>query len=310
LEPILALPPDLPPHDAAARRPVPHRIVAEWPKGTFLENLAVLDDGEIAVSVMSEARLDRVRISGERRVLRQFDRPVTGLATMGRNLFVAIGEPGAETPVIWRLDPDTGAGEPWVELRGALFANGVTPFDAGRLLVAESWAGRLLIVDLVAKTVGVWLEDERLTRAPGIPFLPGANGVKRFGDCVLVSSNGRALMLRADIRPDGSAGPLILAAERLRADDFAFDAEGSVYLCTHIGHSLDRLDSAGERVSLGGAPEGLAGSTSCAFGRHGDEREALYVATTGGIVLPPDGILQPARLVRLAVGVAGHPLGL
>jgi pimeloyl-ACP methyl ester carboxylesterase len=34
-------------------------------------------------------------------------------------------------------------------------------------------------------------------RAPGIEFLPGANGVKRFGERVMVSSTGRAMLLAA-----------------------------------------------------------------------------------------------------------------
>ena len=83
MDPILSLPPTLPPHHAAELRPVPHRIVAEWPTGTFLENLAVLDDGALAVSILSDARIDRVTLAGERSTLRQFVAPVTGLATAG-----------------------------------------------------------------------------------------------------------------------------------------------------------------------------------------------------------------------------------
>lgn len=36
-------------------------------------------------------------------------------------------------------------------------------------------------------------------------------------------------------------------AERLRFDDLAFETRGRAYLCTHIGHSLDRLDRDGTR---------------------------------------------------------------
>jgi sugar lactone lactonase YvrE len=189
-----------------------------------------------------------------------------------------------------------------------MFANGLTPFDSAHLLLAESHLGQLCLIDLAAKRTDVWIEDERLTRAEGIPFLPGVNGVKRFHDAVTVSSTGRALMLRATVLPDGSAGPLEVIAERLRVDDLAFDAAGNAYLCTHIGHSLDRLTPVGDRVSLGGVAQGLAGSTACAFGRRGAERQALYITTTGGIVTPPGGVLQHARLVRLDVGVDGYPL--
>ncbi len=308
MDAILNLPPTLAPHEPAPLHAVPHRIVAAWPVGTFLENLAVLDDGFIAVSVLSEARIDRVAPSGERTVLRQFQAPVTGLAVMGHSLFATVGEPGKETAVLWRLNLDKGQAERWMPLDGMTFANGMTPFDATRLVIADSWAGRLVLADIARKTTSEWLADVRLTRAPGIDFRPGANGVKRFGNAVTVSSNGRALLLRAAVRDDGTAGPIEVVAERLRVDDLAFDVAGNAYLCTHIGHSVDRLAPTGQRVSLGGAAAGLAGSTACAFGRHGDERGALYVTTTGGIVMPPNGVLEPAKLVRLDVGALGYDL--
>ena len=308
MDAILALPPDLPPHDAAPLRPVGHRVIAEWAPGTFLENLAVLDDGDIAVAVMTEARIDRVSLSGSRSTLIQLREPPTGLSVINGILYAAVGEPGGGDAHLWRIDPRSGGAESWMPLDGVVFANGLTPFDAGRLLLAESHLGQLCMIELATKRSSVWIADEKLTRTDGIPFLPGANGVKRFGDAVTVSSNGRALLLRVPVLPDGSAGALEVIAERLRVDDLAFDVTGAAYLCTHIGHSLDRLSPSGERVSLGGIAQGLAGSTACAFGRHGAERQALYVTTTGGIVLPPDGVLQPARLVRLGLGVDGYPL--
>ncbi len=304
MDAILDLPPSLPPHDAAPLAPVAYRVVAEWPVGTFLENLALLPGGDIAVSVLSEARLDRVSPDGAITPWRQFEAPPTGLAIMNGRLFVAVGEPGAGEAVLWSLDVQGGAGEPFMTLAGVGFANGLTPFAPGKLLVAESWRGQLCLIDLSTKALSVWLEDERLTRAPGIDVLPGANGVKRYGDEVTVSSNGRALLLRATVRPDGTAGPLHLLAERLRVDDFAYDRLGRLYLCTHIGHSVDRLGRNGRRFSLGGPDQGLAGSTACAFAPDG----ALFVTTTGGILAPPNLTLEPARLVRLEVGAEGHPL--
>jgi len=312
MDAILQLPPHLPPHDAAPLRPVPHQILAEWPEGTFLENLAVLDDGDIAVAVMTEARIDRVSISGRRQSVRstliQLVEPPTGLCVINGFLYAAVGEPGGGRAHLWRIDPRTGTGEGWMALEGVVFANGLTPFDGSRLLLADSHLGKLFLIDLANKRTTVWIEDERLTRADGIPFLPGANGVKRFGNIVTVSSNGRALLLRATVLADGAAGPLEVIAERLRVDDLAFDVHGAIYLCTHIGHSLDRLSPSGKRVTLGGPMQGLAGSTACAFGREGAERQALYVTTTGGIVTPPGGVLQPAKLVRLEVGADGYPL--
>jgi hypothetical protein len=308
MEPILQLPPDLPVHDSAPFSPTAVSVVTTWPKGTFVENLAVLDDGDIVVSILSEARIDRVSPAGAVTPLIQFQVPPTGLAVADGALFAAVGDPGQAPMTLWRIDPRTGAGEAWMVVEDAVFLNGLTPFDVGRLLAADSHQGRLYLIDLVARTSKVWLEDERLTRAPGVDFLPGANGVKRFTDHIFVSSTGRALFLKADVLADGSAGALTLVADRVRIDDFAFDVAGGAYLTTHIGHSLDRLDTSGVRVTLAGPGEGLAGSTACAFGRAEADRASLYVTTTGGIVTPPGEILQPAKLLRLDVGAEGWPL--
>ena len=53
----------------------------------------------------------------------------------------------------------------------------------------------------------------------------------------------------------------------------------------------------------------MAGSTSCAFGTAPEERTSLFVVTTGGAIMPYQGVAQPAKLVRLDVGVAGRPVG-
>jgi sugar lactone lactonase YvrE len=305
MDPIPSLPAALPPHDPAPLAVVAHHVVATWPEGTFVENLAVLDGGDIAVSILSEARIDRVTPDGVVTPLIGFSAPPTGLAVTDGALFAAVGEPGQPPITLWRIDPDSGAGEAWMTVGGAVFLNGLTPFAPGRLLATDSAQGRLYLIDLASRTSTVWLEDERLTPAPGVEMLPGANGVKRFGETVMVSSTGRALLLRAAIGPDGAARTLETVAKRLRVDDLAFDAAGSVYLTTHIGHSLDRLSPDGTRVTLAGPNQGMAGSTACAFGRTAADRTALYVTTTGGIVTPPGGVLQSAKLVRLDVGAAG-----
>jgi sugar lactone lactonase YvrE len=274
----------------------------------FVENIAPMADGGFVVSILSEARLDRVAPDGAVSTLAQLSQPPTGLALDGDTLYVSVGEPGQAPMTLWRIDPAGGAAEPWMEVAGAVFLNGLTWFEPGLLMASDSHQGRLYLIDIRSRQSRVWLEDERLTPAPGFAFLPGANGVKRNATHVYVSSTGRALLLRAPVLADGSAGSLELVAERLRVDDFAFDEAGAAYLTTHIGHSLDRLGPDGDRVSLGGVAEGMAGSTACAFGRGAGDDTALYVTTTGGIVGPPGGRLERAKLVRLDVGAKGRPL--
>lgn len=305
MEPILTLPPSMPPHDAVPFSTVPHKVVATWPEGTFVENLAVLDDGSIAVSVLSEARIDHVSLHGERSTLAQLPVPPTGLVVVDGVLYTAAGELGKGPIQIWRIEPDTGSAEPILTVDGAIFLNGLTRLGDDSLIAAESLLGRVFRINLRSKTSDIWCADERLTPSPLADFLPGANGIKRFGGHVYISSNSRALLFRVPVLADGSAGATERVAERLRADDFAFDREGNLYLCTHIGNTLDRLAPSGERTSLAGVGQGMAGSTACAFGRTGSDNTQLYVTTTGGLFGPPEGKLQPAKLVRLDVGAEG-----
>jgi hypothetical protein len=50
----------------------------------------------------------------------------------------------------------------------------------------------------------------------------------------------------------------------------------------------------------------MPGSTACVF--HRDDPGALYVTTTGGLIMPLNGVPQEAKLMRLEVGAAGRPL--
>lgn len=307
MDPILDLPADLPPHDPAPPHYVPARTICEWPVGTFVENLVPLTDGSFAVSVLSEARIDRVWPDGRRATLVQLTLPVTGLVRIGSTLFAAVGVPEKAPWSIWTIDLASGAATQLLEVAGAVFLNGMAALSKSVLLANESVHGRVLRVDLGARASTIWLEDERLLPAPKAPFLPGANGLKLHDGYAWITSNGRALFCRAPIVGD-RAGILEVVAERLRGDDFAFDTAGNAYIATHIGHSLDRLAQNGTRVTLAGADHGLAGSTACAFGITPADAGALYVTTTGGIIGPVGGALQPARLVRLALGATGAPL--
>ncbi len=278
--------------------------LTEWPSGTFIENLTPLQDGSFIVSLLNEARLERVLQDGKRQPMRQFQAPPTGLAILGGGLYVNVGEPGHNGHAIWKIDQSTGEGDIAIDMPDARFLNGLTPFDAHSLLVPDSLQGRLYHIDLRTKKVHIWFEDERLMQAPSVPELPGVNGVKRYKNSVTVTSTGKALVLRIAIKPDGSAGAVSLVSDQLRGDDIAFDADGNLYITTHLGNSLDRLSPDGTRVKLAGVEQGMAGSTACTFGVKG----GLYVTTTGGIVNPQPGGIQPARLLRVDVDASPYPI--
>ena len=154
----------------------------------------------------------------------------------------------------------------------------------------------------------LWLEDAALTPLPGVQGLPGVNGIKRFVDRYALSNTARAKIVVVSLDDRGRPGRPTVLADNLRADDIAFDTEGALYCTTHMHHSLVRLQADGSRSTLAGPADGMAGSTACAFGRTTQDRAALYVTATGGVGAPFEGRLQPAKLVRLDLGIAGASL--
>jgi sugar lactone lactonase YvrE len=301
-------PPDaFPGHDGGHWAPVASEVVASWPQGHFAENLAVDPAGAVYVSLHSHNRIDR--FDPKTRQVEEFARltaPAAGLAfDAAGSLWVTGGAVGQVPGYIWRIS--SGQPELWVEIPDAVFMNGCTPhLDGHTLLVCESMTGRILAVDQKERRWGVWLQDDRLR--PKAAQTPGANGIKLHDGWAWISITSDDRIVRSRIAADGDAGPMEVVAEKLRADDFAFGESGTAYIATHPAQAVLRLHPDGRRETIAGPHEGAVGSTACAFGRRAEDRNSLYVTTTGGLFYPYQGEIQEAKLLRLDVGERGQPL--
>jgi sugar lactone lactonase YvrE len=292
-------------HDGGEWAPVESEVVASWPRGHFLENLAVDPTGAVYVSLHSHNRIDR--FDPETRRVEEFARltaPAAGLAfDASGSLWVTGGVVGQAPGYVWRIR--SGQPELWVEIPDALFMNGCTPHLDGRtLLVCESVTGRILAIDQIEKRWSVWLQDDRLR--PKSPQTPGANGIKLSDGLAWISVTSHDRIVRSTA--DAGAGPIEIVAERLRADDFAFGESGAAYIATHPAHTVLRLLPDGRRETIAGPHEGAVGCTACAFGRRAEDRKSLYVTSTGGLLYPYRGEIQDAKLLRFNVGEEGQPL--
>ena len=281
-------------------------IVTTWPKGSFVENIAIDPNGAIFVTLHTDKAVIRVDpATGTATPFAQFDTPVAGLAFASDGaLIVSGGTPGQVPGVIWRVKLD-GTVSHVADLPEAAFLNGVTPLGE-RFLVADSIGGLIYVVGPVDGSVATWLADNRLAPADA-SGTPGANGIKIFAGHAYISVTGSDMIYRAPLAGE-AAGPLEVYAERLRADDFAIDTSGALYIATHPARSLVRLAPDGTRTTLAGAEHGMVGATAVAFGRRQADRHAIYVTTTGGTMTVPAEELELAKLVRVEVGAAGAPL--
>jgi sugar lactone lactonase YvrE len=298
-----------PGHDGGAWSPVPAAVVASWPAGHFAENLAVDAAGAVFVSLHSHNTVMRYDPDGGAlAVFTTLPAPVAGLAFDAAGALWATGGVLGQAPgIVWRIAPDGEAVE-WARIADAVFLNGSTPHpDGHRLLVCESMTGRIIAVD--QRRQGVWhnwFADQRL--CPSSQQTPGANGIKFWRDEAWISVTDLNLMYRIGLGADGNPGALQIAAEHVRADDFAFGASGALYIATHPAQTVMRIGPTADRATIAGPVEGAVGSTACAFGRAKSDQTALYVTTTGGLWSPYRGAVQDAKLLRLDVGEPGLPL--
>lgn len=293
-------------HDEVELEPVAHRLVASLPPGTFVENLALLPDGDVVVSVHSGRELVRVRPDGRRSSLARLPVPPTGIVVDGDRLLVAGGEPGVGPHAVFEVGPDGGARR-LLDVPGSLFLNGFAPAREGFGYCVDSLLGVVFEIDLVGAVARPVLENELLGKISAEPMLPGVNGIAVGDDALWLTNTDRAIVLRAGLGADGPDGSIEVVAEHLRGDDIALDATGSLYITTHIHNTLVRLDPDGSRRALAGPEQGMHGSTACAFGVGADDH-ALFVTTTGGVVMPVDDTPREAKLVRLEIGRPGRPV--
>jgi len=273
------------PAGGAAAEPV---ALAVHAAPTFLENVAVLEDGTILYTDYTARAVRAVRPGEATRVFAEIGAhavsvlpvaegilvaahgtPFTdGPSFLGTGLFVVLDRAGREV----RRFPAPSVG----------FVNGIAALPDGTVLAADSAAGSILRVDVGAGAVETWFADPLLAPAPPPAFRPGANGLKPDGrGGVLVSSSARRAVYRIAVGPDGRprGGPVPVAEDLPGADDFAVLADGGLVVATH-GDRVVRTAPDGTWTTLTDDRRVL-GSTAVAVFGAGPDRRAVVLGTGG-----------------------------
>jgi sugar lactone lactonase YvrE len=285
------------PHDAVALHPVATEVVAQWPPGTILENLALDRDGEswLVTSPFNQT-IYRVGADGTTHTAAKFDQWVTGIVSHPRGPLAAVGTQGQPD---WRLHRITDvAAQAVCQLPGVLFANGMA-WAGGRLLVVDSLRSVVLAVDIEAGTSSLWLDHPLLTPMRPDSPAPGINGITVHDGWVIITNTQRGLLLRVPVESPQPRRDLEVLAERLSGDDLAVMPDGRIMVATHTFHSVLCLHPDGRREDIAGYDQGVAGPTAVAVGP--ESTPTVYVSTTGGLLSPPRDDVEPARLLRMDV---------
>lgn len=187
------------------------------------------------------------------------------------------------------------------------------------ILVADSFISQIWRVDLAEPggrpKVRPWLKHDSIAHLPDsrVPDQPGVNGLKFAAQSnhIYYTSTAKELFMRVRIDPEtlDPAGEPELVATGMMGDDLWIDeASGHAYVATHRQNTIDRVsltpgpDNSG-RTRVAGDPftEELIGPTSGGWGRKdGEHGKVAYFLTDGGNKTPPpDGIVRPAKVLRL-----------
>jgi hypothetical protein len=314
-------------------------VMASFPEGYFLENLAVREDNSILLTTLNQKELWYVPPSDQHTPaepfrLHTFDQHASGIVELEPDIFYISSSNWYTTheSYLHRLDFGKwtrGASvKPEVVLafpEAARGLNGSCAIAPGVILIADCFASLIWRVDLPPgggkPLQEVWLRHNSVGYFPGAmkPEMPGVNGVRYSprSNYLYYTSTAKKLFMRVPVNPDThepAGEPELVLAGRM-GDDFCIDEDAKVaYLTTHRQNTIDRVSldpakNSGFTQSVAGDPlneeltlnEELIGPTSAAWSRRpGDYGRVAFILTDGGTASPlPDGVRRPARLLRV-----------
>jgi sugar lactone lactonase YvrE len=282
---------------AEAPGAAPHRVLASFPNGSYMENLTVSRRGEVLFTNYFAGRVELWARGSARTFATLPVHPVNIVETQQGFLVLAhaaafTGGPDAlrgsnRLLALDRKGRVTGS----VDLPEIVFGNGMVLLSPASLLVTDSALGRIWRVDVATGHAESWLEDPRLLPVEGQKY-PGANGLRRSGAKLYVSNSATRKLYTVLI--DGAertAGSLTEAPGSFDGiDDFAVARDGTLYIATHR-EAVVRWRPDGNVQTLLDAD--VKGCTSTALSADG---RTLFVLGTGGLF---EGHKEPATLVSV-----------
>jgi sugar lactone lactonase YvrE len=252
------------------------------------ENLAIARDGTTYVSLAFASEIRRIAPDGAQRTLTV---PTMGGITVGvaidrhaNGLDVAVRSPDPAAAGIWRV-PLASFAHPTriAALPTSSFPNGIAFDSAGTLYIADSNRGVIWRLVPGASQATAWSESTLLapTGSSFMNFpLPGANGIKVQHSRVYVSNTSTDNILTIPIRSDDEAGHVAVEFRGIEADDFAFAANGDLYIAENPPSELVHVTPSGDVKRLATRADGLDNPSAVAFDPRPGERKRLYITNS------------------------------
>ncbi|KAH7145427.1 hypothetical protein B0J13DRAFT_607114 [Dactylonectria estremocensis] len=299
---------------AAAKLPLPTKLIYQFPNVTWLENIAVRSNGQLLVGFGTEAALYSVDPDSNNpnpTLVYAFPNAtaVFGISEVYPDVFaLALGnftwqkEAGVwHTWSVWTVD-FTGDDGPEVskvaDIGEALWLNGMAtvPGAPGNVLMSDSSLGALWKLDINTRKYEIAIERPEMAPLNFHPFI-GINGLRILRDHAYFLTSNSASAYRIKLSSKGYALPGAklerIGQYSFGLDDFAIDSHGTLWACTNLNHTVAAFGTSGEFATVAGSSTEMtvAGDTSAAFGRGRKDKQVLYVVTSGAWSKPVNGTM-------------------
>jgi hypothetical protein len=309
----------------------PVRTLYEFPKESYIENLAVRSNGQILMTSLSKPQLFLFdpSVAGPNTpiLVHDFDQSLglAGIAEYQPDVFAVISGNHSFTETI----QVAGTWKVWsVDLRGveitttngqaklssppvvkeiahvkpAQFLNGLTVLSEidQTLLISDVNGGLIWSLDIETGNYKVAINDTFTALYSSPPFsASGVDGVHVRGDAAYFTNFGSGTFNKVLINEDGTpAGPVTTIAHTKgpldQYDDFTLDCDGNAYVVTGGGNTIELISADGKtQAYIAGNlnSTAIAEPTSCAFGRGPHDKNILYVVTAGAMETPVNGTI-------------------
>ncbi|KZP16618.1 quino protein amine dehydrogenase beta chain-like protein [Athelia psychrophila] len=270
--------------------------IGQLPKGSWAEGLAVRSNGQLLVTLVTDAPeihqidpftnktqlIDKLPIAGG----------LLGITEIQHDVFAIvagnISQSGSFS--MWKLDMKKNPPKSTkiADIKPGVLLNGVTSLNknGSAILVADSGAGVVYRVDTETGDYAVVIDDPTMKIAPNSTLQVGINGLHIREKDLYYTSSTQGLFVRMRIHPDGTpAGAAKVIAHNGQVnDDFTFDRAGNyAYVATNSDNMVQRITPGGHVTVVAGKPDSkvVAGATAVEFGRTRADKSVLYVTTDG-----------------------------
>ncbi|KAI1627247.1 hypothetical protein EDD37DRAFT_646934 [Exophiala viscosa] len=293
---------------------LPVRSIWQWPQYTFLENLAVRQNGSILMTRLDEPLLLEIDpFSGQGpQLVHQFPEylAVGGIVETEPDLFAVVSgnfsvlklTSYAGTYAVWHVDyrcSKSGAPEisKLTDIPQAAFLDGMTYVPSAKaLFIADAQLGLIWRMDIQTGKYVVAVNNT-LTQKCHATDLEAVNGLKYFDSTLYWTNSGCGWFAKLPIdtngNPNGTASKIYPNSE-LSLDDFAIaSSSGIAYLSASFINQVVTIGPDGKLTSIAGGlnSSDVAQPTALAFGRTSADlkKGIVYVTTAGAIGDPING---------------------